>query len=103
MTEKLMQLKKELEKQKSVLIDVREEEEWVEGHLKLAKLLPLSELQQGIAQLEGFNKETKVYLHCRSGQRVLSAAPFLEAEGFKQVVPLKEGFEDLKQEGFEVE
>lgn len=93
-------IKKELASGDAQLFDVREQEEWDAGHLKDAALVPLSSLNEG-ACLVDLDKSKKVYLHCRSGQRVLSAAPILEDLGFDSVTPLGEGFDALVSEGFE--
>jgi rhodanese-related sulfurtransferase len=82
------------------LLDVREQEEWDAGHLKNAELLQLSLITEGEIP-ESLDKSIKIYLHCRSGQRVHMAAPLLQQEGFGEVIPLSEGFESLLGEGFE--
>ncbi len=80
------------------LLDVREPDEWNMGHLELAKLVPLSTLQEGV-EPSGLDKTIPTYLHCRSGVRVHSAAPILESMGFEKVIPLSEGFQVLVGEG----
>lgn len=94
-------MRDELEAGEAQLLDVRETDEWEAGHLSQATLVPLSGLREGSCPA-GPNKAMKTYLHCRSGRRVLEAAPLLEQLGFSQVVPLQEGFEDLMAEGFEL-
>jgi phage shock protein E len=81
------------------LLDVREEEEWDSGHLADATLVPLSLLRDGECP-EELNRDLTTYIHCRSGRRVLEAAPLLKQIGFSNVVPLEEGFESLLAEGF---
>jgi rhodanese-related sulfurtransferase len=64
------------------LLDVRTKEEWKEGHLKGAKLLPLPQ--------EGFAAKTKtlldpkkpVVVYCHRGFRSAKAAKFLREGGF---------------------
>lgn len=99
MQDHLEVLQKELESGEAQLFDVREQGEWDAGHLTQAKLVPLSALDGG-AEPEGVDKDKKTYLHCRSGQRVMMAAPLLESMGFSEVIPLQEGFDDLVSEGF---
>src|SRR5882672_3675401 len=92
-------------KKDAVIVDVREKGEWDQGHLEGALLLPLSWIK---AESKGdkFSEhaaeklpEKKVlYLHCRSGARVLPAAGLLKKLGY-DVRPLKAGFEDLKDAG----
>lgn len=102
MQEHLKEMLEEVNSGKAVLFDVREIDEWEEGHLTLAKWVPLStlrnyELPEGME----FDKSVKTYLHCRSGQRVQMAAPILEEIGFDDVIPLSEGFDELVDEGLQ--
>ena len=88
---------------KAVLIDVREEKEWKQGHLKAAKLLPLSHLERGVSKdtlKEFLPKDKIVYLHCASGVRCLEAAELLTDLGF-EVRPLKPGYDAFIEAGFE--
>jgi len=100
MTDKIKKIVDELQENNAQLFDVREFDEWSEGHLKQSVLVPLSALQRGQISKE-FSKSQKTYIHCRSGVRVLSAAPILEQMGFTNVIPLNEGFEELVSEGVE--
>lgn len=96
-------VKQNLKAEKAQLIDVREESEWKSGHLKVAELLPLSTLSEKPEkeQLEKVLKEKKiVYLHCASGFRCLKAAEILTQHGY-DVRPLKQGYDDLLEAGFE--
>lgn len=96
-------VKKAVTDGKAVLIDVREKSEWDDGHLKDAKLLPLSTLKAG-AKAEDLArvvpKDKVVYLHCGSGVRCLKAADELKKLGY-DVRPLKDGYKDLLKAGFE--
>lgn len=94
--------KKAVTEGKAVLLDVREKSEWDEGHLKDAKLLPLSALKvspkaEDVARV--VPKDKIVYCHCGSGIRSLKAADALEKLGY-DVRPLKPGFGDLLKAGF---
>ena len=100
MLDHLQKMKDELEAGSAQLLDVREFNEWQEGHLKQAVFAPLSELEAG-DEPEGVDLDKKTYLHCRSGQRVHMAAPLLEDLGIDEVIPLDEGFAQLLDEGFE--
>jgi rhodanese-related sulfurtransferase len=88
--------------QRAVLVDVREQEEWKKGHLRDARLLPLSALEKGLSQeeLAKFLPQGKViYLHCAAGGRCVKAATILKQQGY-DVRPLKPGFDDLLGAGF---
>lgn len=100
MNDKITTVVEELKAGEAQLFDVREKDEWNAGHLVLAELVPLSGLQAGVVP-EQYDLSKKTYLHCRSGVRVYSAAPLLEQMGFKNVIPLDEGFLELVSEGVE--
>lgn len=102
-TDSLETVKKNLADGKAVLLDVREESEWKAGRLKDAKHLALSELKKGVASEK--LKQTLppgkiVYLHCGSGVRCLNAGDLLKKQGY-DVRPLKDGYQDLLEAGFE--
>jgi rhodanese-related sulfurtransferase len=95
-------VRKALADKKAVLIDVREKSEWDQGHLKDAKLLPLSLLKgetlpKDVAEL--LPKDKVAYLHCAAGRRVLAAAEILKKQGY-DVRPLKDGYKVLLDKGF---
>ena len=100
--EPLPEVRKAVEGGTAVLLDVRESPEWDEGHLKAARLLPLSVLKTASAEdVEKVAPKGVVYLHCRSGARALTAARLLKGFGY-DARPLKPGFEELRRAGFEV-
>ena len=75
----------------AIILDVRQPEEFAEGHL--AQAINLDWLNQtvfinGLAKL---NKQKTYYVYCRSGRRSQAAAGKLNAEGF-QVIDLKGGY-----------
>jgi rhodanese-related sulfurtransferase len=91
-----------LSEQKAILVDVREKDEWHDAHLRDAKLLPLSALENGIRQEQlarMLPKDKVIYLHCAAGGRCLEAAKILKQQGY-DVRPLKAGFDDLLDAGF---
>jgi putative heme-binding domain-containing protein len=85
----------------AVLLDVREQEEWNEGHLAQARLVPLSSLKNGSLEsvLAALPRDKPVYLHCRSGRRVLACAELLQGKGL-DIRPLKDGYDGLVSAGF---
>lgn len=101
-TDDLKTVKSAVESGKAVLLDVREQAEWDNGHLKDAKFLPMSELtkSKGEAFLKlKIDKKKVVYTHCGAGARALRAATMLKAQGY-DVRALKPGFSDLLDAGF---
>ena len=88
---------------KALIVDVREQREWDAGHLKGAILLPQSKLnkdEQLPELLKLLPKDKIIYTHCKAGGRALMCGDILKARGY-DVRPLKPGFDDLLQAGFE--
>ncbi|NNJ27161.1 hypothetical protein LzC2_32610 [Planctomycetes bacterium LzC2] len=93
----------------ATLVDVRETDEWEEGHLLAATLVPLSEIGEKtndsawIADLKRrVPTDRPVYTHCKSGGRCVMAADPLRELGY-DVRPMKEGYVELLDSGFERE
>ncbi len=82
---------KELKKQNVILIDVRRPEEFNEGHIKNAKLLPVQELSEEKIDELGVKKDDDILLYCRSGGRSGHALHMLDAAGYKHVRHLDGG------------
>ena len=95
--ESLPAVKQELADEKAVLVDVREQSEWDAGHLKTARLLPLSKLQANAKAAEGLPKDKVIYIHCRSGRRAVTAVDILKQQGF-DARSLPQGFSELNKE-----
>jgi phage shock protein E len=87
---------------KAVIVDMREPEEWKDGHLAGAISLPLSALRRGVDPKDldkQLPKDKIIYTHCVVGMRALAAAKILEKLGYN-VRPLKPGYEELVKAGF---
>lgn len=88
-------IKAKVQKGEVALIDVREKNEWDEGHVSGAKLLSLSKISKGAtkAEIESVvGKDKVIYLHCKAGVRCMKAAEILEKQGFKvQAIDLPVG------------
>lgn len=65
-----------------VVVDVRESAEYAFSHIPGAKSLPLGDLENGFEKLD---KETKIYVVCRTGNRSDIAAQKLTEAGFVNV------------------
>lgn len=103
----LAEVKKNIEQEKAVLLDVREKHEWEQGHVKDAILLPMSELQYknriDRQKLEKtLPKDKAIYTYCKVGGRALACGKILEKFGY-EVRSLKPGFDQLKAAGFETQ
>ena len=66
----------------SVLLDVRETDEYKSGHIPGAVNLPLSTLNQ--AELP-WDKSTELLVYCLAGTRSRKAVSFLQSQGFINV------------------
>ena len=75
-----------------VVIDVRTPEEFADGHLQGAQLLPVDSIAQGIAARVP-DKHTPIQLYCRSGRRSAQALDTLKALGYTRLQNLG-GLED---------
>ncbi|BDY12624.1 rhodanese-like domain-containing protein [Hydrogenimonas cancrithermarum] len=80
-----------------VILDVRRPEEYREGHLEGARLIPVQELDRRLADLEMLKHKT-ILVYCRSGIRSVMASRKLAANGFKPY-NLKGGINAWKNEG----
>ena len=65
-----------------VIIDVRTPEEYAEGHVDGARLIPVDELEERLAEVP---TDKQVYVYCRSGKRSARAAALLASHGFGRV------------------
>lgn len=66
------------------VLDVREPSEYAEYNIG-GKLLPLGQIQSMQVDVIEDWKDQEVIVHCRSGQRSVTAAAFMEMQGFRNV------------------
>ncbi|MBC8014280.1 MAG: rhodanese-like domain-containing protein [Sporomusaceae bacterium] len=81
------------EKKEAIIIDVRTEEEYVQGHIPGVALIPLDQLPNRIGEVP---KDKKVLIICRSGKRSLEATQLLRSKGYKNVYNITEGMNSWK-------
>lgn len=74
----------------AVVIDVREVNEYSDGHIINSVHIPLSNLKNRMSELEK-HKAKKVIVACRSGHRSSHACANLKKAGFEQVFNLSGG------------
>ena len=79
-------------KNKEFLLDVREEYEYQDGHIKGAINLPLREI---LEKKDTLPKDKDIYVYCRSGHRSADAVNFLKSLGFEKVHNIEGGFIDI--------
>lgn len=81
-----------------VLIDVREESEFVISRIPSSILIPMGRFIDGTA-FSDLNRESKIVLHCKSGIRSAECARILEVAGFPEVSYLAGGIDAWLNEG----
>ncbi len=72
------------------IIDVRMPQEYKQGHLKKAKLIPVSEIGNRLGEIEAL-KDSPVLVYCKSGHRSSMAARILKKSGFSNISNLQGG------------
>jgi molybdopterin/thiamine biosynthesis adenylyltransferase/rhodanese-related sulfurtransferase len=84
-----------------LFLDVRETDEWDEGHIPGAIHVPRGRLE---GRIEGLvpDKDRPLVVYCSGGSRSAFATKALEELGYEDVVNLAGGFTDWKRNGFEV-
>src|SRR5262249_51460581 len=81
------------------LVDVRESDEWDEGHIPGAVHVPRGFLESKI-ETAAPDRSTPVVVYCAGGARSAFAAKTLEELGYENVVSLAGGYTDWKRNGF---
>jgi molybdopterin/thiamine biosynthesis adenylyltransferase/rhodanese-related sulfurtransferase len=84
-----------------VVVDVRAQGEWDEGHIPGARHIGRDYLESRMeSQLP--DRETPIVLYCESGNRSIMAAKTLQDLGYTNVRNVAGGYADWKRSGFEV-
>src|SRR5216684_2919306 len=92
------QARKMLDQPGTVLVDVRESDEWRQGHIPQALGIPRGFLELRIEEKVPDHK-APVILQCASGTRSLLAARALREMGYENVYNLNGGFNAWKDKG----
>jgi rhodanese-related sulfurtransferase len=74
----------------SVILDVREDSEYKQGHIVNALHIPLGQLAKRLSELEKY-RDRPLITYCRTGNRSNSAASLLHKHGFPTVHNLAGG------------
>ena len=86
-----------------VVVDVRREPEFAEGHIKGAVNLPLSNLVDP-GSMADIDDMDNLYVHCATGYRSMIAASILKRQGIHNLRNVVGGWEKIKEmEKVEVE
>jgi len=84
-----------------LFVDVRELDEWQEGHVPGAIHIPRGNLE---SRVEGLvpDKEREIFVYCAVGARSAFGAKALTDLGYTDVTSVAGGFTDWKRNGYEV-
>ena len=80
--------KDDKEKEKYLVIDVRDEKEYKEGHVKHAINIPHTDIEKAVERISAW-KEKPVVVYCNTGKKSKEAAEKLTKAGFKDVSDAK--------------
>lgn len=82
----------------ALVLDVREQSEYADGHITKAKHIPLGQLKTRMTELEKF-KGRPIVAVCRTGSRSSHACGMLRKAGFENVSNLAGGIMAWEQAG----
>lgn len=69
-----------IDTEKTIILDVRTEEEFVTGHIVNAINIPVDELEERLEKLE--EKQSVIMVYCKSGRRSAIACEILLEHGY---------------------
>jgi hydroxyacylglutathione hydrolase len=81
------------------LVDVRDEHEWVDGHVPGSVHIPVPSLARDAGQVRS---DVPVAVHCASGFRAGIAASLLEQAGLRDIIHVHGGYSDWVERGLPV-
>ncbi|MTI48524.1 MAG: rhodanese-like domain-containing protein [Firmicutes bacterium] len=85
------ELKKRAGENNISIIDIRETDEYVNGHIPGAISHPLSNLKNSIEELD---KKEEYYLVCRTGRRVQMSTKIFAESGFEHIIKVIPGMSE---------
>jgi sulfur-carrier protein adenylyltransferase/sulfurtransferase len=83
------------------LLDVREGDEWEQGHLAKAVFLPRGFIEQKVEKMFA-NKQQPLVVYCAGGARSALAAKTLQDLGYSNVVSMAGGYGQWKANGYPI-
>ena len=88
------------EEEEFIVVDVRKDGEYNAEHLKNVKHASLAFINEN---LDKFQADAPIYVHCAGGYRSMIAISILKARGIHNLVNVQGGFNALKNTGIEME
>lgn len=89
-------------KDRAVIIDVREKDDWNEHYIHGAVRIPLSQLNGRLSELEPY-KNRPIITQCQAGMRSAQAQLLLKAAGFSKVYLMNGGIQSWHEQGLVTE
>ena len=83
-----------------MLLDVRTQEEYAEGHIAGAILIPVQVLAERLSEVP---HDKQVYVYCHSGARSARASTLLARKGYTNIENMMSGIVAWKAAGYPVE
>jgi hydroxyacylglutathione hydrolase len=80
-----------------VVVDVRRETEYADGHVKDAINLPLNDMTDP-ANMAQFEEDQNIYVHCAGGYRSVIAASLLKRQGIHNIRNILGGWGKIKEQ-----
>ena len=71
----------------AILLDVRNQDEYDDGHIENSTLIPVSELESRLSELP--DKDTVIIVYCRAGVRSAAAYEILVSNGYTNVYDMQ--------------
>ena len=85
------EMKKMIDNENIVIIDVRPKEEYIKSHVNNAISIQLYELEYKIRDME-LSKNADIIVYCKSGMKSKNASRILDDMGYINVYNLKDGY-----------
>ena len=82
---------------KLVILDVRRETEFGDGHVKNAINLPLTDMTD-VAQIANLDEDKNLYVHCGGGYRSVIASSLIKRQGYHNLRNVLGGWNRIKEE-----
>jgi rhodanese-related sulfurtransferase len=83
--------------EKVLILDVREPDEFIKGHIEGAVSKPLSSLAEQLPTLDKYKNAT-ILIACQNGTRSASAGKILTKAGFEQILVVTGGMQAWQEE-----
>ena len=80
-----------------LVVDVRRETEYADGHIKDAQLLPLNEMND-LMNIAQFDDKQNLYVHCAGGYRSVIASSLLKRQGIHNLRNVLGGWGKIKEQ-----